>query len=608
MAVSAAERPGGELVRAKRLEVGLIGLRWFVVSVGVLLTAASMRTDPGRPEYVLPLGFLLVSGLALGNVVVSTLTERASRLDQLRRIGLAAFVLDLAVITGLVWTYATPGNSLWVLSYLLPLEGAVRYQLIGALVPVGLALVAEPLRELYATVRFPFHAYLSSAVIFRIGVELAVAVVAGLMSRSLRREADHARERAALAEEAARREAAARREVSAFHTAVLAGVAADEIRSAVRSMAATIARDLELGSLGILLLEDGRLVAAGVHGLPGYPAGAHLAIGEGLPGRVALEGKATFVEDGSRTAGSVEAAVPLRVGTDLLGVLHVRTAADPRASDRLAALGALGDQIAMVIHAALLRERQDETVRRLRDLDEMKSDFVAITSHELRTPLAAVRGFVKTLQRKMDELSREEMQEFLGIVEQQTDRLIRLVEDLLVVSRIEAGKLTLEPQAMNPEEFLEGVVTGFAERAARIRVSTGTGLPELFVADPGRLGQVLINLLENAMKFSPPSAEVSLSVARDGDRLVFRVCDEGVGIHPDEVDRIFERFHQTDAAATRATEGAGLGLYITRKLVEAMGGDIGVTSEVGVGSVFTVRLPLDPIEGPARPSVAARAD
>ncbi len=596
----------GELGRAKRLEVGLIGLRWFVAGFGILVTAASVGSTSARPGYALPLGFVLVACLALGNVLVSSLTERATGLRRLRLVGLSAFVLDLVVITGLVWTYATPGNSLWVLAYLLPLEGAVRYRVVGALIPVALNLVSEPLRELYVTVRYPLHHYLSTAVAFRLGVETAVAVVAGLMARSLRREADRSRERANVAEDAARREARARREVSAFHTAVLAGVSADGVGPGVRSMVASIARDLRLVSLGILLLEDDELVATGVAGAPGYPIGARLAVGAGLVGRVALE-RETHVEAVGPSSAEGEAAVPLTVGTELLGVLHVRTAG-PISEDELRMLTALADQIAMVIQSALLRERQEETVHRLRELDEMKSDFVAITSHELRTPLAAIRGFVKTLQRRMHELSLDETQEFLGIVEQQTDRLIRLVEDLLVVSRIEAGKLSLEPQALDPDEFLPRVVTGLGNEAARVEIVTGDGLPELFVADPGRLGQVLANLLHNALKFSASDGRVLLRADVEAGDLALRVVDEGVGIAETELERIFERFHQTDSAATRKAEGAGLGLYITRKLVEAMGGRIEVVSEVGLGSTFTVRLPLGPVGGRARPSAATRAD
>ena len=180
-----------------------------------------------------------------------------------------------------------------------------------------------------------------------------------------------------------------------------------------------------------------------------------------------------------------EAAVPLRAGGSTIGLIHERsTAAGPIDHDRLLLLGRLADQIALVVQAARLRERQEETLQRLRELDDMKSDFVAITSHELRTPLAAIRGFVNTLRRRLDELSGDETREFLGIVDQQTDRLIRLVEDLLVVSRIEAGKIALHPEPIAPRSFLTGVVTGMGERAPRIETRLDPGLPDLFLADP----------------------------------------------------------------------------------------------------------------------------
>jgi signal transduction histidine kinase len=445
-----------DLLQAKRLEVGLIGLRWFIVGVGVLQSVATLRVRPGAPDYIVPVGFVLVAALAIGNVVVSSLTERADRAERLRVIGILAFVLDIVVITGLVWTYTTPGNSMWVLAYLLPLEGAVRFQLVGALIPLAVSLVSEPLREAYLAASHEIiHTFQSVAVVFRVGIELVVAIVAGLMARSLRREADRARDRAHIAEEAA----------------------------------------------------------------------------------------------------------------------------------RLA----------------------EEAAARLRELDEMKSDFVAITSHELRTPLAAIRGFVNTLQRRMSDLTPEETQEFLGIIDQQTERLARLVEDLLVVSRIEAGKLTFDPEPVSPSAFLENVVRGLGDGAGRVTLEVSAELPDAFVADPHRLGQVLTNLLENALKFSLSGSDVALSAAASDGRIAFEVRDRGVGIPAEELGRIFERFHQTDAASTRKAEGAGLGLYITKRLVEAMGGDIGVASEVGLGSTFTVRLPLrTAAPAPVRPSAAAR--
>lgn len=439
-----------DLLPAKRLEIGLVGLRWLAVAFGVLQSLTVARAHgPFTPDYTVPLGFALVAVLAVSNVLVSVLTERAARTASVRRIGVVAFAIDTAVITGLVWTYTTPTNSLWVIAYVLPLEGALRFGLVGALVPLAIAVATEPAREVALAGRYDLVAQ-PWGIAFRVGVETVVALVAGLMARSLRREAERARDRAWLAEEAA---------------------------------------------------------------------------------------------------------------------------------------------------------------RRLQELDEMKSDFVAITSHELRTPLAAIRGFVNTILRRIDQLTADEVREFLTIVDHQTDRLIHLVEDLLVVSRIEAGKLGFDPQPVDPAAFLAHVVRGLGEGASRVRVESDE-LPT-FVADPNRLGQVLTNLLQNALKFSPPDRPVRMIAATasaDGREVLrFDVVDEGIGIAPEDFDAIFERFQQTEAASTRAAEGTGLGLYITRKLVEAMEGSISVASEVGGGSTFTVRLPLHRSPTPARPSEAARA-
>jgi signal transduction histidine kinase len=438
-----------ELVPAKRLEVGLIGLRWLAVGFGVLESLTVARSPGSTPDYTVPLGFGLVAVLAIANVAVSILTERAQRASAVRRIGAVAFAIDIAVLTGLVWTYTTPRNSLWVIAYVLPLEGALRFGLVGALLPIAVAMASEPMREFAMPARYDVVAQ-PWAIVFRVGVDVVVAVVAGLMARSLRREAERARDRAWLAEEAA---------------------------------------------------------------------------------------------------------------------------------------------------------------TRLQELDQMKSDFVAITSHELRTPLAAIRGFVNTILRRIDRLSAEEVREFLTIVDHQTDRLIHLVEDLLVVSKIEAGKLGFDPQPIDAPDFLAHVVRGLGEGAPRVRVETPEPIPT-FVADPNRLGQILVNLVQNALKFSPPDREVRLLATIErtdqDERLRFDVVDGGVGIAREDFDAIFERFHQTEAASTRRAEGTGLGLYITRKLVEAMDGSIAVESELGRGSTFTVRLPLRRSPTPARRSEAAR--
>ncbi len=606
---------GRDLAQARRLERGLYVLRWITVFFGVLETVLTLK-GPDEPNYSVPLGAILVAALAVGNVLISTLTDRARDMDQIRMVGLSAFFLDTLVITGLVWlTTGTSSNPVWVVAYILPLEGAVRYGLAGALVPAGVNLFSEVLRELYLHDLVSAHRFMASAVAFRVGIEIVIAVVAGVMAGSLRREAEKARERASLAEQtallaesAAAREAEARREVFAFHTAILAGVAAEDVDESLQSMAEAVGRELRCHAFAVHLLERGDmnepvLVAKGVHGDPGYRREARFRATSPI-GRVGRSGRPTLHDD------PPEAIVPLRVGGEPIGVLHERAEA-PLQRERLLLLGRLADQIALVAQAARLRSRQEETLRRLQELDDMKSDFVAITSHELRTPLAAIRGFVNTLRRRMDELSEEEVHEFLGIIDLQTDRLIRLVEDLLVVSRIEAGKLALHPEEIEIGPFLEHVVSGLGEMAAgRVRRSDLSGVPPAMIVNPQRLGQVLTNLLQNALKFSPPDSGVALSARHaDDGRVAFTVKDEGPGIPAAELTRIFDRFHQTEAASTRRSEGAGLGLYIARQLAEAMGGTIEVDSAVGHGSTFTVSIPTSPAS-PARvpPFVASSAD
>lgn len=597
-------RRARDLNQARRLEVGLIGLRWFVVAFGVLQTVVTLRIEPDAPDYVVPVGFVLVAALAIGNVVVSSMTERAERLEQLRPVGFGAYLLDLVVFTGLVWTTTqNPESPAWVIAYLLPLEGAVRYQLVGALVPVGISLVSEPLREwIFSSAQD--HQFDPTHLLLRIGIQLVVALVAGLMARSMRREADKASERAWLAEEAARRERAARQEVAAFHTAILAGVAAREVGEGLQSMAESIATDLELGSFGILLLDGPALVAKGVVGRPGYARDEELPLVGHLLGRAQVE-RRTLLEPVPEARGEVDIAVPMRVGDEAIGVLHERADATDDPRSRLERLVRLADQISLVVQAARLRASQEETLRRLRELDEMKSDFVAITSHELRTPLSAVRGFVNTMIRRLDELEPKEIREFLGIVDEQSARLVRLVEDLLVVSRIEAGKISFAPEVVATEMFLDEVVRGLGDGRRRVRVEVRPDAPREFVADPHRVSQVLTNLLQNALKFSPDAEPVVLAAETDGLGISFAVVDRGVGIPSAELDRIFERFHQTDASSTRQAEGAGLGLYITRRLVEAMGGEIAVTSEVGRGSTFTVTFPI--ARAPASPAPLSEA-
>jgi PAS domain S-box-containing protein len=226
-------------------------------------------------------------------------------------------------------------------------------------------------------------------------------------------------------------------------------------------------------------------------------------------------------------------------------------------------------------------------------LEEVRSDFVATVSHELRTPLASIAGAAATL-RERPELAEPTRRQLLSVLYDQSDRLARLAEQIMLANQLSSGGVRLQPRAFQAEEVARAVV-----EAARPRLPEGLELEvraprtlPLVSADPARTGQVLANLVENAINYSPGGGRIRIDLQRAGERLRFSVRDEGLGIPPDEQQRIFEKFYRLDPAMTRGVGGSGLGLYICRELVELMGGRLTVRSQQGAGSTFSFELPL----------------
>jgi len=257
------------------------------------------------------------------------------------------------------------------------------------------------------------------------------------------------------------------------------------------------------------------------------------------------------------------------------------------------------------------QHRASAEIERARDLAlraaEAKSQFLANVSHEIRTPMNAILGMTGLL---LDEATQPRARDQLETVRTAVDALLALINDLLDFSKIEAGKLRLEEQDFDPREVVARAVDLFAARARgkglALSFEAAPDLPAILRGDPGRLRQVLLNLIGNAVKFTEKgSVRVSAAVAPDGIRV--EVADTGIGIPAESFPRLFQSFSQVDGSTTRRYEGTGLGLAISRQLVELMRGRIGAESEPGRGSTFWFELPLARGRAPAREEGAAAA-
>ena len=229
-----------------------------------------------------------------------------------------------------------------------------------------------------------------------------------------------------------------------------------------------------------------------------------------------------------------------------------------------------------------------------RRLDEMKSHLLSTVSHELRTPLASIKGFATTLLRDDVQWDPATQREFLQIIDQEADRLSELIANLLAMSRLEAGVLRMDLDRVELPPLIEQVLEEMQPRGEghTLAADVPATLPTVW-ADGRRVRQVLHNLIENALKYSS-GGEVTVRARCEGNAVQVSVSDQGIGIAPDQLERIFERFYQADSATTRRAGGVGLGLSICKGIVEAHGGRIWAESTPGRGSTFHFTLPMEP--------------
>lgn len=333
-----------------------------------------------------------------------------------------------------------------------------------------------------------------------------------------------------------------------------------------------------------------------------------LAVGEGIIGQVVATGYPSMMTDvrssldvansstyyGSSAKLASLLVLPLRTRREMIGALVIAASDPSRAmtDDKLPLAEVLAERASLAIENAKLYTEQVEARRKVEDLSRLKDEFLSIASHELRTPVTSIKGYTQLAKMLIKEGDLATSEEYLDIALDQIDRMSRLILELLDVSRIETGRLEIRREPIAWAQFVRDVVhrhhTAVSDRRFHVSVPDEA---RIVAGDRDRLEQVLGNLLENAVKYSPEGSDVTVTVETRGDSLVTAVCDRGIGIPADELAQVFERFHRGRHVSSTNYGGLGLGLYITKQIVERHGGAIWVESKEGYGTTFYFSLP-----------------
>jgi signal transduction histidine kinase len=269
-----------------------------------------------------------------------------------------------------------------------------------------------------------------------------------------------------------------------------------------------------------------------------------------------------------------------------------------------------------------LAREVNRMAQRLKSADALRAEFISFVSHELRSPLTSIQGFADTLLAD-PELSEKQRTEFYGIIHDESDRLLRLINELLDISRLQAGKeLSLAIERFDAARHVQKVAQIMRSHTTSHTLSVSGASRHVAVeADPDKFDQVLINLLSNAIKYSPEGGAIQVSLEEDGQDVTISVKDNGIGMTSEQVAHVFDKFYRASdstnppgeegevgQASLMRIQGSGLGLYLTRALVEAHGGDIRVESKPGSGSTFTVRFPRRNSQYDTRPKIGLREE
>jgi signal transduction histidine kinase len=577
------------------------------VRLGLVLVAAALLLifEPGLESR--PVLFVLIGVVAISTLAIPWLLKKFPA----REVGIVSTALDMAAVTVAVYV-AGDAIDAYLFYGLVILGTALRFGL-GAsiwssLVMSGLYVAVVLVGSADEAVRQLLPA--------RLAYLVGTGLVAGLFSRVvIQRAMENARLQQRLAEDERDRERVLERELlSRLGRDFAASLDRETTTRTIAESAASLLGDATL----VLLIDDAarRLVPVSTGGTDEQLAGRWAAyleerkprVGEGILGGVAATVASVDGNRDSVAAGDPDGlaaldlkwvlAVPILAGGRLLGVLASTGVSGGAASDRVRRLAeAIAERAGPALQNAQLWSDLQQRMAREQAAQRIKDDFLSIVSHELRTPLTSIQGYSQLLESRLRGERSGESKEMahLRVIRSQVGRMRRLVDDLLDVSRIDRrGGVSIETVDFDlAEEVREAVARTQREHRDR---DIGLRAPEELAvhADRDRIDQVLSNLLENAIKYSPDGGPITVAVEGRGGEVEVRVADAGVGIPDEHRENVFERFYQADDdAGRRRFGGLGLGLYISRAIVDAHGGRIWVApnADAGRGSVFGFRIP-----------------
>lgn len=589
-------------VHGRDIERWIAWIRVGAVPFAVLQVSISPDYPAGYQTYA----WTVTAVLAAGAAVIFWLARRDLGPRAGSLLGAAALAFDTIVVSSYVLVfYFQAGSPIRQLLLLVVVEAAVRYGMPGG---VALALATAPAAGVFEWLTsdrvYDREADFSN-LSFHIGVGILMGLIVGWLVQRLGAQTEIAGARASEAERL--RDELGRRVdlLEAANRCARALGSSLDLDQAFGAFIRELRGLVPFERTAIVLAEDGAaqvMAAAGAGAESTFPPGSARPV-EGSILEQVLQGHVVYREDMADRLYAEEddlldlglrcrLAAPLLLGPRAIGMLSVvRREPASFSAEEIELVNLLGRLVATAVQNIRAYDAERRTVEELRRLSALRADFVSLVSHELRSPMAAVIGSATTLQQRWRELRPEQRDSFLELIASETTRLAQLVGDVLDTSRIEAGTFSYAFADVDVGRLVQDAVAAaeLGQDEVKVVAAVRGSLPPVR-GDGERLRQVIGNLVDNAVKYSPSGSEVRVAGYSHGDRVFVDVSDRGPGIAPEHQGLIFEKFGRasTDGAGK---PGTGLGLFIARSIAEAHGGTLDVQSALDRGATFTLALP-----------------